>query len=1023
MAKIRIGWALAFFGLMIITGTAQAGPLPAPGEWDGTTESAKLVGPYEDTVQATVQFGIGSYFNSQWRSYMDTWPASHFTSFCATQWNIDRKYSEPVCQLFQECGIRSIRYEIGWGSMNWNDDLPEDVKANMKRDFAIFQKHGIRPLILLNAHHGQPCPVRDVQVEVVTPAKKGDRTIKLKDASGVHLGYTGPMHPDYISSYPLIISADADGTAHLSAPLPFDVKAGPWTLRELKYQPFQGVKLKDGTAVPAAQESFNGWLKYAASIGRAARESLGTEGKPDAGFDIEVWNEQTFGANFLNINNYYDEKKVFAEEFSYRRTRPMKLTFRPGARTNFEVKGCYAILPMTIDYFNDLKNGFPGVHVISGFANQWPWDNGTELWDGQAGFSRHYYTGGWVDVSPDKPIYPGSGSVDALGSFDGKKDNRDWHTIVPGSSFIPTLRIGLPELCHFGYRTETLSRDVIPDSRLTFFNGHGRYTHNGDYRPAEVWQTEVNYDRNAFIDAICKEAKVTREDPRLTQVALRLAGKTFLRQYFFHAHKGLYRIFIFSPQADVSGIGLLPPAFYTALDKNEFKLNDDVRKTIPPEFLGLQQFMKLADSGEKLVAPRALTVQELVEYKPRLVFAGKDTPAFPNRWNRDYFAFLPFQISSREYVIPYYVVTLDICHAWQKDKDVLDPSRYDMPDQEYDVTIGNIAGKDAVISGYDPLSLKEVPVKIIAAAPNSLTVRLPTADYPRWLKVTEKEPGPQILNPKVEVTGKGEINVSWSTNIPVKAEVTYGRGWQNRGANVMELSSDLKKENRVVIPPGLTGEVAVRIRVSAKDLTASWPRWDEDPQGIVVVPGSGGETTTANTGTAAPQANGTATGMPKPSGPVLALKPTDDPLKETENNAARGYTMKLPAGMTLAGPADNRTGSLAAGKETVSFRIKFVPGGASGMGDYLPVTSVTDTVKVQSVNWPDYLVAGTLVSISMAQVAHPDMANLNQTFLMVPRGKEGSDLLVISATGSPAAMKAQGAVLNAIFSSMTFTGP
>jgi len=810
--------------------------LPAIGAWDGKTASATLDGPYENPLQAVVPFGIISYYNQPWRAYMDTWSVDKYLDSLGTQWNVEAKYMEPLCQLFQETGISSIRYEVGWANVGWNDELMPHVKANMLRDFALFKKYGIRPLILLNAHHGVPCPVRDVNIVIAADAKKGDHLLKLQTWDGVTPGYTGIQHPDYVANYPTITKLDPDGTATLSAGLPFDIKAGPFRLVQTKYQPFQGPKLKDGTPVPACQETFDGWMKYVKTVATTAREALGTAGAPDAGFDLEVWNEQTFGSMFLNINNYYDQKLVFAEPFVYRHTREKQAGFRPDARLSFESRDSYAILPMTIDYINDPAQKFPGVRVISGFSNQWPWDNGTELWDGQAGFSRHYYTGGWQDCSPEHPLGNiNSGTVDALGHFDGRKDNRDWHTIVPGSNFVPTFRCGFPEFMHSGFKTEMLSRDVTPDSRWANMAGHGRYTHNGDFHPALVWQTEVNYDRNGVVDAVAAAGNVPRDDPRVTAIALRLAGKTMLRQYLFHAAKGLYRIYIFSPAPDPTGIGLLPPAFYTALDKDNLRLTDAVRAQIPPEFTGLAWVTRQMRAGDKLVAPRPMQVKELVEYKPRLLFAGDGTPAHPHRWNRDQFAFLPFQVTAGKYLIPYYVVTVDMSHVWDATKAPLDPARYDMPPQDFDVTIGNVIGPGATVSAYDPLSNTAIPVKIVAAGANTLTVRLSATDYPRLLQVTEAKPGPVILTPRVAILPNGNLQVHFTTNIPVQAAVTYGHNWQNRSANVIELAGTKTEFTQVL--QSFPGVNAVRIRVTANGVTDVWPRWDEDPQGQVVLPG------------------------------------------------------------------------------------------------------------------------------------------------------------------------------------------
>nr|MDQ2732413.1 hypothetical protein [Armatimonadota bacterium] len=158
---------------------------PAIGEWDGVTPSAHLQGPYENPIKAHVPFGIISYYNHPWRSYMDTWPASQWKQFPGANWNIDHKYAEPMAEVLEESGFRSVRVEIGWGNIGWDDDLPANTKADLDRFLAILKKHGIRPQILLNAHHGVPCPMRDVPVELTQDAHKGDLVLHLKSTAGI----------------------------------------------------------------------------------------------------------------------------------------------------------------------------------------------------------------------------------------------------------------------------------------------------------------------------------------------------------------------------------------------------------------------------------------------------------------------------------------------------------------------------------------------------------------------------------------------------------------------------------------------------------------------------------------------------------------------------------------------------------------------------------------------------------------------------------------------------------------------
>ena len=988
--------------------------MSAPGQWDGHTEAAKLDGPYEDPTQTPPPFGIMSYYSQPWRGYMDTWPASKWLGLPGAGWGGDPKYADAQAQLMGETGIRYARVELGWGTLNMDDQIPADAKQRWTSLLQTFQKNGIRPLFLLNAHHGGPCPMRYFDTALAQAAKKGDRVVDFAPGTKMKVGYTGFVNlTDYIAAFPLVTQIGDDGTAQLSAPLPKDLPAGKIGMQELKYQPFQGPTLKDGTAVPASAETVAGWMKYIAAIGNLAREALGTQGKADSGFDVEVWNELTFGSNFLDINNYYDPKRQYGEPFTYRKTRVWTTALRPDARLDFKDTGSTTLLPMTVDYFNDPQNGFGGVAVISGFSNQWPWNSGASLWDGQAGLSKHYYTGSNVrDSSPEHPFAgTNHATVDALGHYDGKQQGREWHEIVPGSNFVPTVQVAFPEWSHSAFQTETIQRDLFPDSRRTntpdWMGKYGRYTHNGDFRTPRYWQTETNYDRSDFINRVKKEAGAKDDDPRLLALNDWTNSKYLWRQYVFHCHKGFDRIFLFSLNFDPFSLGLLPASFYMALDANGERLTPAVRKTVPAGWAATGWMTKLMRTGEPLDVTRALRVDSLVEHRPRLVFAGDGTAAHPSRWNRDYFAFLPFQLSAGRFAVPYYVVTLNATQTYRPALPPLDPARYDMPPQDYDVTVGNCAGRGAQVSSYDPLRGAAVPVKVLAATAGSLTVRLSATDYPRVLLIREAAPGPQILTPRVVPSGQDGALVTFTTNVPAdRVRLTYGRDWPLRGAHEVVVPGG-KTRYAVRLPIGKADMVAVRVRVAAHGLTTEWPRWDEDPAGQLVLPWA--KPRTAAMPPAPPPA--------PPSGPATPLAaPAGVNLPVTAS--VTGATLRLPAGVALSGPADDQSGELAGG---VTFRARVLPGAAQSADDYLPVTSAVDVVRRRAVTLPSGL-AATLADYSLAAVAHPGMINLRQKFLLVPVGQGGKDLVLLSATGTPGAMEKQDKTLEAVFASVAVAG-
>lgn len=1002
-------------------------PLPAEGEWDGVTEKVKLDRPYEDPKEAFITAGLSSYFFQPWRAYMDTHPASQFTGSMAFVANNSPETMDAIMQVMSESGIRKVRYECGWGNFDWNNQLTGVHRDGVLAFLGLCKKYHIRPLMLLNSHHANPCPTKDVGVQFVADAKKGDRTFKVRpeDVAKIHVGYTGPMKTDeYCSAKPLIIAVQADGTCQLSGPLGQDMKAGGENLRELKYLPIHGVKLKGADDKTNAEEAasdqamLDGWKGFVSGICDVAIEGLGTKGQADAGFDLEVWNELTFGSNFLDINNYYDPKLEFTDPLTYKTTRPPGPNIRPDAPTEFKTDGFGVLLALTVEYVRS-RPELTKVEVDNGLGNQWPWNGGQDAWPGEDAYSRHYYQGNWLDVSPKTVNRPDIDTINALGQRDGKRNNppKDWYDIVPGSNFIPTTQLGMPEFAHCGFRFETLVRDVLPDSR--WGNDplhHGRFTHNGDFRLQHLWETEVNDGRGEFFDDFFKKTNVAHDDPRAYVIDSYMTGKITLRQYIFHNHKGLRNLYIFSSGDGPYNINMFEPPFFKALADSKGQLTDAVRHEVPSYFQGLAWLTKQMDAADPLASTRALRVDELWEYKPRLMYAGDGTPAHPHQWNRDWFAFLPYQLTAKKFVIPYYVVTVNAFKTWQIKKDLFDPMRYQMPDEDFEVTVGNCAGKGAKVSVYDPMTNVAVPVSLVdgKCSATQLTVRLKTVDYPRFLLVEEAAPGPIIQSPKVVTDEKGNLGISWKTNIAVDhAKVTYGKDWPNRGANEKVVPVSPRNDYNVNVPIGAKGVLAARISVAANGLTCAWPRWDEDVQGQVVVPGSvPSDVQPLNfMNAAADTSKAAATAVPLAADSSVTL-----PVEKISRDYA--YKIELPKGVVFTGAADDQEASLNNASLPVHLRIRYLSGGnRNSIDSSLPFVAVGDDVRKTSVKMSSGKIA-TLVDMSFMPALHPELGdNLAQKVLLIPSGRDDGDLLVLAAEGMPAAMKSEDATISSIFAS------
>jgi hypothetical protein len=793
------------------------------GKWDGVTPESKLTEPYEDPPQQAIPFGRISFYLVPWRSYMDTWPTEQYLSSLGINFNVPYQDAKATARVLAEAGFRSARVEVGWGNLGYDDPRKVAHADRLKESFRALQEAGIRPLVVLNANSRAPVPYKYIAINLRESASAGAREIIVDRPDLIRPGYTGFINQKL--GFPLITTVDSQtGRCELSAPLWHDVPTGKLTLVDLKYHPFSGTIFADGSPNPLAEETVKGWTVYVATICQMLKDDLGTEGKPDAGFDLEVWNEYTFGSEFLDEKSYYETPRKFKTDISYQ---------NHGRRSS----GHELILPLTVDYVNEPTNRLPGVRVISGFSNQRPWENGVSIWPGQTGFSRHFYTnldpvgpfrGIWGLLSPTTNNRPNSGPLNALGMVDGRPDGKNWYTVSPGTFFVPTVAVSMPEALHYGTVPEFMTRDVQPFPGL--WADHYRYSNPGDGHPAEVWMTETNTGRGTWLKQLMGQQQVKPDDLRLIALSHRVGAKALLRTFVFQSHKGVHTLEIFAAHGGDLNLGVVPDSFFKTLQENGHQLTEKLRAQTGPQLEVLGRVNRLMQSGQPLEVTRPLTVTELIEHEPRLVFKGDGTPAHPDRFNRDDFACLPFQMAPDKYAIGYYVVTRNMVHDWNPKLDLLDPARYDMPAQTFDLTLRNLRGSGAKVSAWDPMTDQTVPVTVLTAEQNTLKIRLQTVDYPRFLLVQESQPGPLVMTPTLQREDDGQTRVSFRTNLPVTATLTWGPWPQRDGGGHVDLPKGTTFEYRI---PKLQKHEGVQVMVEEEGLTTPWPRWKHDTAGVL----------------------------------------------------------------------------------------------------------------------------------------------------------------------------------------------
>lgn len=304
--------------------------------------------PYTDPELLNVKWGNYSFVRQGWRGYLETPPATHYLNGLGIVWSdtIPGRSAEQAAEALAWAGFRRVRLEVPWGSVRWDEGgFDQGTAARLQQTLGALRKNGLRPLILLNANDGQPCPVRPLDVRVEQDAPKGTRVL----TTAAIVGGIGSF-PAAVTSLagggspgPLITHYDvADGrsTLELSRPLFREVRAGETLRLEiLKYQPLYPVSAAEFEATA------RGWLRYVSLVLHTLAASYGADD-----YDVEIWNELSFGSAFLDINNYYEPRLQLkaAPDFLH----PGGAVWELGHRT-----------------VERIKSEHPGVRVIWGFSN------------------------------------------------------------------------------------------------------------------------------------------------------------------------------------------------------------------------------------------------------------------------------------------------------------------------------------------------------------------------------------------------------------------------------------------------------------------------------------------------------------------------------------------------------------------------------------------------------------------------------------------------------------------------------
>ena len=333
-----------------VRATAQAGPAPvAPQPLTPLPQGLHgLAGAYTDASYLTAfDFGLHSHWRQPWRSFLETVPAQQFLDGVGIGFSLNSDLSpDLVAHMLSTNGFRNVRIEVGWGAVNVEDESVLNNAEQLSEVLVACKRWNLRPLILLNLHQGAPGPMKTFGRRVTQDAAEGATQLRLDSTKGLLVGRSGLSDlSDSWAAEALITGIDGDAVT-LSKPLPLALKAGTQVkMATLSYLPFTVPGGPDYTA------TMSGWTRYVGTVAGFVTRALGTAGQPDLGFDLEVYNELTFGTHFLYINDYYQPPLEQYEDESIWDN----------------------LMAATAGYLDEHPAQFAGVGLSNGFSNTIPW--------------------------------------------------------------------------------------------------------------------------------------------------------------------------------------------------------------------------------------------------------------------------------------------------------------------------------------------------------------------------------------------------------------------------------------------------------------------------------------------------------------------------------------------------------------------------------------------------------------------------------------------------------------------------
>lgn len=659
--------------------------------------------PIDPKYLTEVPFGDRSFWIQPWRAYLDTWPASRLLDSLGINFNVSAPEAEDTAQLLQDSDFKLARIEIPWNSLSYKNPAQFINKTQIDRKLQALQRHGLRPLILLNSNSGGPAPAKEVTLETAAEAPAGAHTVTLTPTSAAEVvpGKTGFDNLSFGGSPDILITSVAGDVATLSKPLPLSLAAGQHKGATLLYAPFGPPKQSSGEPNPVFQATLQGWLSYVATVCTEAESVFG-----NGNYDIEVWNELSFASQFLYQTNYYLP------------------TRESGSGSVTET-----VLNETVAYVRNPANGIsPDVGITDGFASQTPFASGALLPIGITAASKHLYNSG--------SYFPRDGVSNSIKPLNAQGGN-DFTTSGTASKpiyksiFTPNYHSLLPESYLTATQTESVVRDIAPITTHIYSVPHGRDVGPGVGEPTQTWMTEYNINTNTLFPTSSGHP-TAYDGPKVNPAqAEHLRAEVVLRSLVSMVNKGMTREYFYAATGE--GWNLIGESFLSAAKADPSVYPGDQLGGETTESLGhmLDQFQGPGPEG----AGRQLSLISIVQEGNHAEFAGDKTAGHPDLYDREVLAVLPFQSSPTRFVIPVYVMTPNLTTVYDTNAPESSPTRFDLPGEPFRITLGNLpeTSTPPTVSAYDPIRDESTYARFVSREGNKAVFELAATDYPRLL--------------------------------------------------------------------------------------------------------------------------------------------------------------------------------------------------------------------------------------------------------------------------------------------------